>query len=72
MFSRGRILLPHVRNRLTGQSVRSLLCVSEWTRLGLIKDADIKNATLKPEKEGEETREEVEVGWDTIIIPDNM
>ncbi len=66
MFSRGRILLPHVRNRLTGQTVRALICVSEWVRLGLIKDTDIKKATAQPELSEAEVAEEVALGWDAI------
>ena len=68
MFSKGRILLLHVRNRLTGQSVRAILCISEWVHLGLVKDADIKNATKQPEQPGEEMVNEVAVGWDSITI----
>lgn len=67
-FSKGRILLPHVRNRLSGQSVRAILCVGEWSRLGLVKDQDIKAAASQPMLAGAETVDEVAVGWDDIIM----
>lgn len=41
IFSRGRLILPHVRNGLSGQSIRALLCLGEWSLLGLIKDDDV-------------------------------
>ncbi len=69
MFSKGRILLPHVRNRLTGQSVRAILCLSEWARIGLVKDKDIHEATEKAEVKGPETSDEVSLGWDDFVIP---
>lgn len=49
--------------------MRAILCLSEWTRLGLVKDEDIKAAALQPEQEGKETAAEVEVGWDDIVLP---
>ncbi len=41
VFSRGRLLLPHVRNGLSARSIRALLCLGEWSRLGLVKDKDV-------------------------------
>ncbi|TFK82771.1 hATC-domain-containing protein, partial [Polyporus arcularius HHB13444] len=43
IFSRGRLLLPHVRNGLSARSIRALLCLGEWSRLGLVKDRDVKH-----------------------------
>ena len=39
--------------------------------LGLVKDADIKNATKQPGQPGEETVNEVAVGWDSITIAES-
>ncbi|EMD30321.1 hypothetical protein CERSUDRAFT_38165, partial [Gelatoporia subvermispora B] len=41
IFSRGRLLLSHIRNGLSGESVRALLCLGEWYRHGLLKDKHI-------------------------------
>ena len=42
LFSKGCILLPHLRNRLSAQLTHALLCLGSWSRLGLVKDKDIK------------------------------
>lgn len=33
VFSKGRILLSHVRNRLSAQTTRAVLCVGSWSLL---------------------------------------
>ena len=62
-FSRGRLVLPHIRSRLSVQSTRALMCTGSWSLLGLVKDGDISGA-LGEEVEGEEP--ELPVGWDSI------
>lgn len=61
-FSQGRIVLSHIRNRLSSQSTRALMCVGAWSRLGLVKNNDILDVL------GEEVKEENELpqGWDAI------
>ena len=49
VFSKGRLLLSHVRNRLSVESTRALLCLGAWSRLGFVNSSDIKEATLLPE-----------------------
>jgi hypothetical protein len=66
IFSQGRILLPHVRNRLSVQSTRALLSVGIWSKLGYIEDEDVKLVTVQAELEGEE--ESLEDGWDKIVV----
>jgi hypothetical protein len=36
LFSRGRLLLPYVRNRLSAHSTRALLCLGYWSKAGFI------------------------------------
>lgn len=67
LFSRGRVLLAHVRNRLCAQTIRALLCLGSWSRLGLVKDADIKKVTIMDDVEGEEEVVFLD-GWDAIDI----
>ena len=50
VFSQGRILLSHVRNRLSAQSTQALMCVGNWSLLGYIKDSDIQAVTTLPEQ----------------------
>ena len=68
VFSQGRILLNHVRNRLSAESTRALLCVGEWSALKLVADEDVLVATRQPEKADEETIDELISGWDRIVI----
>ncbi len=64
VFSRGRLVLPYVRSRLSVQSTRALMCVGSWSLLGLINDSDIKAALGMDVVNGEE--DELPVGWDSI------
>ncbi|KIL56934.1 hypothetical protein M378DRAFT_45134, partial [Amanita muscaria Koide BX008] len=42
LFSRGCILLSHLRNCMSGQTTRALLCLGDWSLLSLVKDEDVK------------------------------
>ena len=64
-FSRGRLLLSHVRNRLSIQSTRALLCLGAWSRIGLVKDDDVMEAARLPEVKG--TEAELDEYWDKIL-----
>lgn len=63
-FSQGRLVLSHVRSRLSVQSTRALLCLAGWSKMGLVKDEDIKSAVVLPEVDGEE--EELALNWDAV------
>ena len=60
MFSKGRLVLSHVRNRLSVDSTRALLCLGAWSQLGFVRKADILDAAtlpdLKEEEEGVEDK----------------
>lgn len=65
LFSRGRLLLTHVRTRMSAQTTRALLCIGHWSPLKFIRAEDLqKVAGLQDLKPGEEA--ELEVGWDYI------
>lgn len=66
VFSQGRILLTHLRSRLPVQSTRALLCVGAWSRLGHVRDQDVRVATTLPEVEGDE--EVLQEDWDSIQL----
>ena len=66
IFSKGCILLSHLRSRLSVQSTRALMCVGEWSLMGFVKDSDLIAAAALPEVDGEE--EELGQDWDTIIV----
>ncbi|KAG6805785.1 hypothetical protein H0H92_002832 [Tricholoma furcatifolium] len=49
VFSQGRLLLSHIRNRLSAESTRSLLCLGAWFKSGLVQVSDIVEASRLPE-----------------------
>jgi hypothetical protein len=50
VFSRGHLLLPYVRNRLSAKSTRALLCLGHWSKAGFVKDDVVLAITReKPE-----------------------
>ena len=66
MFSQGRLLLSHIRSRLSVQSTLALMCLGVWSKLGFITDSDIKAAVvILPELIGEE-EEKLGIHWDRI------
>ena len=64
VFSQGRLLLLHIRNHLSSQSICALMCLGGWSQLGLVKDKDIFAVTTLAEIEGDE--EALDKGWDAI------
>jgi len=64
VFSKGRLILLHIHNRLSVASTHMLMCLGAWSKLGFMCDADIRAAAILPDVIGEE--EELELGWDYI------
>ena len=64
IFSQGRVLLSHVHNWLSSQSIWALMCLGSWSWIGLVKDKDIFAVTVLAEVEGDE--DALEEGWDAI------
>ena len=67
LFSRGCMLLPYLRNRLLSQSTHALLCLGQWSKLGLVKDEDLRKAICE-EPERDESEVELPDGWDRIHL----
>ena len=65
LFSCGRVLLSHTRNRLSTQSICALLCLRSWSIEGFVKNADVQKLEPFGEIEGNEDVELAE-GWDSI------
>ncbi|KIK31917.1 hypothetical protein CY34DRAFT_102511 [Suillus luteus UH-Slu-Lm8-n1] len=65
IFSRGHLLLSHVRSCLSTQTTCALLCLGCWSQLGLVKDKDVLPVAHLPDVEGDE--KELEDGWDSIV-----
>ncbi len=68
VFSTGRLLLSHIRNRLSAQTTRALLCLNNWSKLGLVKEDDVLQVAAEDELDTAETADEVADGWDRIIL----
>jgi hypothetical protein len=67
VFSQGRLLLSHVRSRLSVQSTRALMCLGVWSLLGFVKDSDVKAVVILPELRADEDEGELEIHWDSIL-----
>lgn len=52
-FSRGRILISHLRNQLRSNTIQALMCFGDWSRLDLFKPAELV-AMLEEEDHPEE------------------
>ncbi|GLB45613.1 putative hAT family C-terminal dimerisation region [Lyophyllum shimeji] len=69
VFSRGRLLLSHVRSRLSAQTTRALLCLGSWSLLGLVKDTDVLAVSSMNDVEGDADAEiALDDGWDSILL----
>lgn len=66
-FSRGRLLLSHVRNRLSAQSTRAILCLGDWVRWDLVHTQDIQAVVKSAEVQNDEGDDyRMDPGWDRI------
>jgi len=66
VFSQGRLVLPYIHNRLSSESTRALLCLSDWSLRGFMLNHDVTSAAVLPDVDGEEP--ELKEGWDRINI----
>src|SRR3981189_674270 len=64
IFSRGRLLLSHVCNRLLVQSTRALMCLGAWSELGYVRDEDVLAVTVQADLADNEM--ELPEDWDAI------
>jgi len=64
VFSQGRLLLSHIRSRLSVQSTRALMCLGVWSLLGFVKDSDVKAVVVLPELRADEDEGELKAHWD--------
>ena len=67
VFSQGRLLLSHIRSRLSVQSTRALMCLEVWSKLGYVTDSDVKVVVLTlPEINESDDKNELDINWDRI------
>ncbi len=69
-FSHGHLLITHIRNRLSSQTSRALMCLGDWSKLGFVKDSDIQAVAILPEVPEEDGNKDGDIlmpdGWDAI------
>ena len=65
VFSKGRLVLSHVRNGLLVQSTHALMCLGAWSKMGLVKNKDVMEAVRLPDVKGSEA--ELDNGWDDVL-----
>ena len=65
VFSRGRLLLSHIRNGLSIQSTCASMCLSAWSRTGFVKDDNVMEVVRLPEVNG--SLAELDRDWDKIL-----
>jgi len=63
VFSRGRLVLPHIYGCLAVQSMCASLCVGLWSSQGFVKQVDLRAALDTREVEEED---ELPMDWDAI------
>lgn len=65
MFSKGRLVISHVRNRLSAQSTRALMCLGYWSKLGFVSLEDLKAVASLPDAKADETWSDDD--WGVIV-----
>ena len=49
VFSKGCLLLSHIQNRMSAQSMCALLCLGTWSKLGYVEIDDLTAAASLPD-----------------------
>ncbi|KIM50612.1 hypothetical protein SCLCIDRAFT_145047 [Scleroderma citrinum Foug A] len=62
------MVLPYLRNRLSTQSTRALLCLGQWSKIGLVKDDNLHKVTYGELELDGENDVELPEGWDKIAL----
>ena len=55
VFIKGRLIISHVRNRLSAQSTCALMCLGYWSKVGLVSLEDLKAGASLPDATVDET-----------------
>ena len=69
VFSKGRLILAHTRNRLSAESIRALLFVGDWSRRGILNVKKMR-AVLSEHLKDAATDPTILLreGWDAINL----
>ena len=67
VFSRGRLLLSHVRSALSPASTRAVLCLGQWSLLDLVHKDDLEAVAQLPEVKDDGSGGEIEDKWEQLL-----
>lgn len=65
VFSKGQLILSHVRNRLSVDTTRALMCLGNWIKQDQVPDNIFKAASKLPDVKDSDVVEEDE--YDTVL-----
>ena len=65
-FSQGWLLLLHICNWLSVQLTLALLCLGIWSKMGYVRDKDMKAVTVLPEVDWDDLDDNLGDDWDAI------
>lgn len=65
MFSKGRLILSHVRNRLSVDTTRALMCLGNWITQNQVPDDILKTVSKLPDVKDSDIAEEDE--FDAVL-----
>lgn len=66
VFSKGRLSISYLRNRLSVQTTRALLCLNVWINKGFLLDKEMVGWIQGQAVVMSEDEDDVAEGWDTI------
>ncbi len=64
VFSKGRLVLTYLHNRLETESTHTLMCLGEWSALGLVEKDNLAHTSQLPDVL--EDDEELMEDWDKV------
>ena len=67
VFSKGRLLLSHVRSRMNANTTRAVLCVGAWSRAGYVKAVDLRKAAQSADLD-DGSKLKLAPGWDKVDL----
>ena len=54
VFSKGQLMMSHIHNQLSANTIWALLCLGAWTKAGYVEAANLKYAASQPDTKDDE------------------
>ncbi|PBK70794.1 hypothetical protein ARMSODRAFT_974055 [Armillaria solidipes] len=68
-FSRGCLLMSHIHNKLTAQTLCALMCLGQWSLYGFVNNSDIQDVSKLPDLPEADCKDDnflMPKGWDKL------